>query len=140
MRRHSRSTVSAAVRRRFKIVYAGDVDRDVSTLEELGAKWEADLHPDQKVYMLIIRAYVLPQLLAVTRERKEAADRTATNTVRKATNRANRKRKLAEMDQNIKGDRRINITLYTLIITALAVLVAHNLLACISVALSVLSL
>ena len=53
--------------------YAGDVDRDISTLEELGAKWEADLHPDQKVYMLIIRAYVLPQLLVVTRERKEAA-------------------------------------------------------------------
>jgi len=54
--------------------------------------------------MLIIRAYVLPQLLAVTRERKEAADRTALNTVRKATNRANRKRKRAEMDQNTKED------------------------------------
>ena len=47
------------------IVYAGDVERDISTLEELGAKWEADLHLDQKVYMLIIRAYVLPQLLVV---------------------------------------------------------------------------
>ena len=75
------------------IVYAGDVDRDISTLEELGAKWEADLHPDQKVYMLIIRAYVLPQLLLVTRERKEDADRTALNTTRRATNRVNRETK-----------------------------------------------
>ena len=81
------------------------MDRDISTLEELGAKWEADLHPDQKVYMLVIRAYVLPQLLAVTRERKEAADRTALNTVQKETNRA-------EMDQNTKEDIEEYNTLY----------------------------
>ena len=28
------------------IIYASDVDRDISNLQELGAKWEAGLHPD----------------------------------------------------------------------------------------------
>jgi hypothetical protein len=61
------------------IVYAKDVDRDISNLQELGAKWEADLHPDQKVYLLALRTMVIPQIILVTKKRKEIADRTAIN-------------------------------------------------------------
>ena len=61
------------------IVYASDVDRDISNLQELGAKWEADLYLDQKVYLLALRTTVLPQLLLLTKKRKEEADRIATN-------------------------------------------------------------
>jgi hypothetical protein len=78
------------------IVYASDVDRDISNLQELGAKWEADLHPDQKVYGLALRTTVLPQLLLLTKKRKEEADRVATNCQRRATKRANKKQKLEE--------------------------------------------
>ena len=85
------------------IVYASDVDRDISNLQELGAKWEADLHPDQKVYLLALRSTVLPQIVLLTKKRKEEADRTAINCQRRAgraTNRANRKRKLDEIEQD----------------------------------------
>jgi hypothetical protein len=34
------------------IVYAADVDREISSLKELGAPWEANLPADQKVYLL----------------------------------------------------------------------------------------
>jgi hypothetical protein len=82
------------------IVYASDVDRDISNLQELGAKWEADLHPDQKVYLLVLRSTVLPQVILLTKKRKEEADRIAINCQRRATNRVNRKRKLDEIKQN----------------------------------------
>ena len=45
------------------IVYAVDVDREISNLQELGAKWEAHLPSDQKVYLLVLRSTVLPQLI-----------------------------------------------------------------------------
>jgi hypothetical protein len=82
------------------LVYAGDVNRDISNLDEIGARWEADLHPDQKVHMLIIRTYVLPQLLLKTKERKQVANRDATNTTR----RVNRKRKRAEVEEGTEED------------------------------------
>jgi hypothetical protein len=78
------------------IVYASDVGRDISNLQELGAKWEADLHPDQKVYLLVLRTTVLPQLLLLTRKKKEEADRTAINCLRRATKRANKKQKIEQ--------------------------------------------
>ena len=81
------------------IIYASDVDRDISNLQELGAKWEADLHPDQKVYLLALRTTVLPQLLLLTKKKKEEADRIAINCQRRATKWANKKRKLDEIEQ-----------------------------------------
>jgi hypothetical protein len=79
------------------MVYAKDVrDRNLSALSELEAKWEADLHPDQKVYLLCLRTTVLPQLILRTKKRKEEADRIATNCLRRHTNRLNRKRKREE--------------------------------------------
>ena len=76
------------------IVYAADVDREISGLEELGARWEANLPADQKVYLLILRSTVLPQLLLKTKELKEVADRSAINCLRRATKRANKRQKI----------------------------------------------
>ena len=76
------------------IVYAADVDREISSLEELGARWEANLPADQKVYLLILRSTVLPQLLLKTKELKEVADRSAINCLRRATKRANKRQKI----------------------------------------------
>ena len=84
------------------IVYASDINRDISNLQELGAKWETDLHSDQKVYLLMLRTTVLPQLLLLTKKKKEEADRIATNCQRRATKRANKKRKLDEIEQEIE--------------------------------------
>src|SRR5438046_7726658 len=54
------------------IVYASDVvGRDILNLQELGVKWEANLHPDQKIYLLVLRPTVLPQLLLLTKKKKE---------------------------------------------------------------------
>ena len=64
------------------------MDCNISNLQELGAKWEADLHPDQKVYLLALRTTVLLQLLLLTKKRKEEADRTAINCLCRATKRA----------------------------------------------------
>jgi hypothetical protein len=50
--------------------------------------------------MLIIRTYVLPQLLLKTKERKQVANRDATNTTR----RVNRKRKWAEAEEGTEED------------------------------------
>jgi hypothetical protein len=86
------------------IIYASDVDRDISNLQELGAKWETDLHPDQKVYLLMLRTTVLPQLLLLTKKKKEEADRAAVNCQRRATKRANKKRKLEEIEQDEKEE------------------------------------
>ena len=69
------------------IVYAANVDWEISSLEELGARWEANLPADQKVYLLILRSTVLPQLLLKT---KELADRSAINCLRRATKKANK--------------------------------------------------
>jgi hypothetical protein len=70
------------------IVYASDVDRDISNLQELGAKWEADLHPDQKIYLLALRSTVLPQVLLLTKKRKEEADRITMNCQRQCSSQA----------------------------------------------------
>jgi hypothetical protein len=78
------------------IVYASDVNRDISNLQKLGVKWEADLHPDQKVYLLVLRTTVLPQLLLLTKKRKEEADRIAINCFRRVTKRANKKQKIEQ--------------------------------------------
>lgn len=92
-----RKRASRAQIQKGGVVYAGDVDRNISNIEELGAKWEADLPEDQKIYLLVLRTTVLPQLLVRTKKRKEAADRAATNCQRRAT-RANKKRKRDEED------------------------------------------
>jgi hypothetical protein len=72
-------------------------DHDISNLRELGAKREADLHLDQKVYQLALRTTVRPQRLLLTRKRKDEADRTATK-------RANKKQKPDEIEQNGKEE------------------------------------
>jgi hypothetical protein len=78
-------------------MYASDVvGRDISNLQELGAKWEANLHPDQKVYLLVLRTTVLPQLLLLTKKKKEEADRIAINCLRRATKRASKKQKIEQ--------------------------------------------
>ena len=76
--------------------YAADVTREVSGLQELNARWEIDLPPDQKVYLLVLRSMVLPQLLLRTKGLRELADRSAINCQRRATNRANKQRKINE--------------------------------------------
>ena len=77
-------------------MYASDVNRDISNLQELGAKWEANLHPDQKVYLLVLRTTVLPQLLLLTKKRKDEADRIAINCLRRATKQASKKQKIEQ--------------------------------------------
>jgi hypothetical protein len=62
-----------------KIVYTSDVDKDISNLQKLGAKWETDLHPNQKVYLLVLRTTILPQLLLLTKKKKEETNRAAIN-------------------------------------------------------------
>ena len=80
-------------------MYVSNIDRDISNLQELGAKWEVNLHPDQKVYLLALKTTVLPQLLLLTKKRKEEADRITTNYQRRATKRANKKQKLEEIEE-----------------------------------------
>jgi hypothetical protein len=79
------------------IVYAGDVNRDISNIDELCAKWETNLPTDEKVYLLVLRTTVLPQLLLRTKERRQVADRIAVNCIRRAA-RANKKRKHADIE------------------------------------------
>ena len=67
------------------VVYAADVDRDISCLEELIASWESNLNRDQIVYLLCLRSFILPQLILRTKKRKEAADRDATNCQKRVT-------------------------------------------------------
>jgi hypothetical protein len=67
------------------IVYTADVDRDISCLQELIATWETNLNRDQMVYLLCLRSLVLPQLILRTKRRKEAADRDATNCLKRVT-------------------------------------------------------
>jgi hypothetical protein len=81
------------------VVYAADVPRDISTMEEAMARTESSLlDPDQKLHLLILRKSILPQLLLKTKERKEVANRTAINTIRRAT-RASKKRKHGEIEE-----------------------------------------
>jgi hypothetical protein len=61
------------------------VDRDISNLQELGAKWEINLYSDQKVYLLVLKTTVLPQLLLLTKKKKEEVNRAAVNCQRRAT-------------------------------------------------------
>jgi len=57
------------------------------------------LHPNQKVYLLALRTTVLPQLLLLTKKRKEETNRIATNCQHRATKRANKKQKLEEIEE-----------------------------------------
>jgi hypothetical protein len=77
------------------VVYAADISREISTGQELTVRWEAGLSTDQKVYLLVLRSMVLPQLLLQTKDRKELADRTAINCLRRA-NRVSKKSKVEE--------------------------------------------
>jgi len=62
--------------------------------------WQSeDLDEDQKLYRLKLSYYVLPQLIVRTRARREAANRTATNLLRRATRRAKKEEKDQESDQ-----------------------------------------
>jgi hypothetical protein len=61
------------------VVYAADIDCEISTGQELTVKWKTNLTTDQKVYLLVLRSMVLPQLLLRTKDSKELADRTAIN-------------------------------------------------------------
>jgi len=71
-------------------------------MEEAMARTESNsLDADQKLYLLILRTTVLPQLLLKTKEKKVAANRTAMNTSRRAT-RASKKRKRDEVEQDIR--------------------------------------
>src|SRR3981189_518216 len=67
------------------VVYTADVDRDISCLQELIATWETNLNRDQMLYLLCLRSLVLPQLILQTKRRKEAADRDATNCLKRVT-------------------------------------------------------
>jgi len=78
------------------VVYAADVSREISGLQKLNAQWKIDLPPDQKVYLLVLRSMVLPQLLLKTKGLRELADRSATNCQRRATKRANKQQKMDE--------------------------------------------
>jgi len=59
------------------------------------------LDADQKLYLLILRTTVLPQLLLKTMEKKQAVNRTAINTSRRAA-RASKKRKRDEVERDIR--------------------------------------
>jgi len=83
------------------IVYAADVPRHISMMEEAMARSESNLDADQKLCLLILRTSILPQLLLRTKKKKEVADRTATNTIRRAV-RASKKRKRDEIEQDIR--------------------------------------
>jgi hypothetical protein len=48
-------------------VYAEDVIRDISMMDEIVAKWESNLDPDQKLFLLIMRTTILPQLILKTK-------------------------------------------------------------------------
>jgi len=86
------------------VIYAADVPRDISRLEELMARTESNsLDADQKLYLLILRTTVLPQLLLKTKKKKEAANRTAMNTTRRAV-RASKKRRCDKIEQDILED------------------------------------
>ena len=61
-------------------MYAEDVTRDISMMDERAANWESNLDPDQKLFRLIMRTTILPQLILKTKTVKEAVNRTATNT------------------------------------------------------------
>ena len=68
-------------------MYAEDVTRNISMMDEIAVKWESNLDPDQSFFGFM-RTTILPQLILKTKAVKKAADRTATNTARRAANRA----------------------------------------------------
>ena len=77
-------------------MHVADVTWEISSLQEFNVKWEIDLPPDQKVYLLVLRSMVLPQLLLRTKGLQELADRSAINCQQRATNRANKQQKANE--------------------------------------------
>ena len=54
------------------------------------------------MYLLALKIIVLPQLLLLTKKKKEEADRITINYQRRATKRANKKRKLDKIEQEIE--------------------------------------
>jgi len=82
------------------IVYTRDVDHDIAGAADRILAWQPEnLDEDQKLYRLKLSYYVLPQLIVRTRARREAANRTATNLLRRATRRAKKEEKDQESDQ-----------------------------------------
>jgi hypothetical protein len=67
------------------IVYAADVDRNISCFLELIASWETNITRDQIAYLLCLRSLVLPQLILRTKSREEVADRGAKNCARRVS-------------------------------------------------------
>jgi len=60
------------------IIYAADVPRDISRMEEEMARTESNsLDADQKLYLLNLRTTILPQLLLETKKKKETVNRKA---------------------------------------------------------------
>ena len=55
------------------IIHASDVDRDISNLQELSAKWEVDFNRDQKIYLLILNHSIA--IVATLNEEEKRGDR-----------------------------------------------------------------
>lgn len=79
------------------VVYAGDIDRDITTLKN--PTFEANLSTDQRIYLLALRSTVLPQLILRTKALREVAERSAVNCQRRATRALNKKRKHEEIEE-----------------------------------------
>ena len=70
------------------VVYSHDIDRDIAGAEDLLQTWEPlHINADQKLYRLKFRYSVLPSLLLHTKQRKQRADQTAINTLRRMARR-----------------------------------------------------
>jgi hypothetical protein len=74
IRRLSRPIYRKVLSLREKEAAAIKAEKAAQKEEELSAKWEADLHPDQKIYLSSYRTTVLPWVLFLTRKRMEEAD------------------------------------------------------------------
>src|SRR5947207_9057500 len=76
------------------------------TIKEIMARTESSiLNFNSKLYLLLLRSSALPQLLLMTKDKKEMVNWTATNTAKRAartTNGALEKRKRDEIRQDIK--------------------------------------
>ncbi len=68
------------------VVYSHDIDRNIVGAEMQA--WESlNLTADQKLYRLLFKYSVLPSLLLRTKQRKQQANQTATNLLRRTARR-----------------------------------------------------
>ena len=70
-------------------------------MEEVITRSESNLDADQKLYLLILRTSILPQLLLRTKKKKEIVDYTVINIIYRAV-RASKKRKRDKIEQDIR--------------------------------------